>query len=95
MDYPEFREQEDELKEAALELFQEICVDNRLFQYFWFGVEFRAIGREFADCPFVSGKNRGAYLAGMEWYDNYKDGNNSVSPERIAEIMPKCDSEED
>ena len=90
MEYAEFREREEELKAAAQEKFQEICVDNRLFQYFWFGIEFRAVGREYEDCPFVTGKNRGAYLAGMEWYDNYKNGNNFVSPERIAEIMPRC-----
>jgi hypothetical protein len=95
MDYPEFREQEEELKATAQELFQDICVDTKLFQYFWFGVEFRAIGRDFSECPFVAGKNRGAYLAGMEWYDNYKNGNNSVSPERIAEIMPKCGTNEE
>jgi hypothetical protein len=89
MDYPEFREQEEVFKEAAHEKFQEICDDDRLFQYFWFGVEFRAIGREYEDCPFVSGKNRGAYLAGMEWYEYMSKGEDYISPERIAEIMPK------
>jgi hypothetical protein len=95
MEYAEFRERQEELKAVAEELFQEICVDNKLFKYFWFGVEFRATGMEYADCPFVAGKNRGAYLAGMEWFDNYKNGNNFVSPERIAEIMPKCGRDED
>jgi hypothetical protein len=94
MEYPEFREQEEELKAAAQEKFLEICIDSNLFRYFWYGVEFRAIGSEFADCPFVSGKNRGAYLAGMEWYDNYMSGNNHVSPERVAGIMPNCESDE-
>jgi hypothetical protein len=91
MDYPEFREHEEELKEAAQEKFQEVCTDNRLFQYFWFGVEFRALGREYEDCPFVAGKNRGAYLAGMEWYEYKSRGEDYISPERIAEIMPKID----
>ena len=96
MEYAQFREREEELKAVAQEKFQEICVDNRLFQYFWFGVEFKAVGRDYADCPFVSGKNRGAYLAGMEWYENYIiNGDNSVSPERIAEIMPKCGRDEE
>jgi len=91
MDYPEFREHEEELKAVALEKFQEICTDDKLFQYFWFGVEFKASGRDYEDCPFVSGKNRGAYLAGMEWYENKSKGEDSISPERIAEIMPTLD----
>jgi hypothetical protein len=91
MDYPEFREQEEELKAAAHEKFEDICSDDKLFQYFWFGVEFKAIGREYEDCPFVSGKNRGAYLAGMEWYENKSRGEDYISPERIADIMPKIE----
>jgi len=91
MDYPEFREHEEELKAVALEKFQEICTDDKLFQYFWFGVEFKASGRDYDDCPFVSGKNRGAYLAGMEWYENKSKGEDYISPERIAEIMPELD----
>ena len=91
MDYPEFREHEEELKAVALEKFQEICTDDKLFQYFWFGVEFKASGRDYEDCPFVSGKNRGAYLAGMDWYENKSKGNDDISPERVAEIMPKLD----
>lgn len=95
MDYPQFREQEEELKAVAREKFQEICTDLTLFQYFWFGVEFRAIGREYEDCPFVSGKNRGAYLAGMEWYENMSNGNDYISAERVAEIQPKFDKNEE
>ena len=86
MTYPEFREQEEELKAAALDKFREICDDENLFQYFWFGVEFRAVGRDYEDCPFTSGsgKYRGAYIAGMEWFDNKSAGTDFVSPERIA-----------
>ena len=91
MDYPEFREHEEELKAVALEKFQEICTDDKLFLYFWFGVEFKASGGDYEDCPFVSGKNRGAYLAGMEWYENKSKGEDYISPERIAEIMPELD----
>jgi hypothetical protein len=88
MTYPEFREQEEELKEAASEKFRDICDDYNLFQYFWFGVEFRAIGRDYEDCPFTSGsgKYRGAYIAGMEWFDNKSVGKDFVSPERIADL---------
>jgi ribosome modulation factor len=88
MTYPEFREQEEEMKSAALIKFQEICDEDRLFQYFWFGVEFKAVGREEDDCPFTSGKYRGAFLAGMEWYSNKSNGNDYVSPERIAGLTP-------
>ena len=92
MTYPEFREQEEELKADALEKFREICDDASLFQYFWFGIEFRAVGRNYEDCPFTagSGKYRGAYLAGMEWYSNKSNGNDYLSPERIAEFSLSC-----
>ena len=95
MTYSEFREQEEDVKSVAQERFRQHNDDELMFKYFWFGVEFRAIGRDYADCPFVAGKNRGAYLAGMEWYDNYSNGNDYISPERIADIMPKCDLSEE
>jgi hypothetical protein len=88
MTYPEFREQEEEMKSAALIKFQEICDEDKMFQYFWFGVEFKAVGREEDDCPFTSGKYRGAFLAGMEWYFNKSNGNDYISPERIAGLTP-------
>jgi hypothetical protein len=84
MTYSEFREQEEEVKSAALEIFQQHCNDELLFKYFWFGVESRAIGRDYDACPFNSGKWRGAFLAGMEWYNNYNSGSDFISPERIA-----------
>ncbi|HTP65260.1 MAG TPA: hypothetical protein VMJ66_07715 [Geobacteraceae bacterium] len=84
MTYLEFREQEEEVKDAAQSRFQQHSDDEFLFKYFWFGVEFRAIGRDYDACPFNSGKIRGAFLAGMEWFDNYNGGNDQISPERIA-----------
>jgi len=84
MTYPEFREQEEEVKSAAIETFQQNCDDGLLFKYFWFGVESRAIGRDYDTCPFNSGKLRGAFLAGMDWYNNYNAGNDFISPDRIA-----------
>ncbi len=86
MTYPEFREQEEEVKSAALERFQQSCDNELLFKYFWFGVESRAIGRDYDTCPFTTGKWQGAFLAGMEWYDNYNSGNDFISPERIATL---------
>jgi hypothetical protein len=90
MTYPEFREQEEEIKTAALNKFQEICDEAKMFQYFWFGVEFKAVGREVDDCPFSSGKHRGAFLAGMDWFSNMSNGNDYVSPERIAGLTLAC-----
>jgi hypothetical protein len=84
MTYPEFREQETEVRNVALERFQQHCDDDLLFKYFWFGVESRAIGRDYDTCPFTTGKWHGAFLAGMEWYENYNGGNDFISPERIA-----------
>ena len=84
MTYNEFREQEEELKIIAQSRFREHCDDEFLFKHFWFGIEFRAIGRDFESCPFSTGKVRGAFLAGMEWFDNYSEGNDLISPERIA-----------
>ncbi|HEX9024471.1 MAG TPA: hypothetical protein VF799_11600 [Geobacteraceae bacterium] len=83
MTYPEFREQEEEVKAIAQERFTQHCDDVFLFKYFWFGVEARAIGRDSDTCPFSSGKFRGAFLAGMEWFENFAGGNDSISPERI------------
>ncbi len=84
MTYPEFREQEEEVKSVAFERFQQHCDDELLFKYFWFGVESRAIGRDYDTCPFSTGKWHGAFLAGMEWYNNYNSGSDFISPERIA-----------
>jgi ribosome modulation factor len=84
MTYPEFREQEEEVKSSALERFQQHCDEEFLFKYFWFGVETGALGRDYDTCPFSSGKYRGAFLAGMEWFNNYNSGNDFISPERIA-----------
>ncbi len=84
MTYSEFREQEEEVKAVAQERLREHCDEEFLFKYFWFGIESRALGRDFDTCPFSSGKIRGAFLAGMEWFDNYSGGSDHLSPERIA-----------
>ena len=84
MTYPEFRDQEEDVKSAAQEKFRQICDDVFLFKYFWFGIESRAVGRDYETCPFNSGKYRGAFIAGMEWFDNYSKGNDYISPEYIA-----------
>ena len=84
MTYPEFREQEEEVKIAAREKLRQISDDEFIFKYFWFGVESRAVGRDFNACPFNSGKNRFAFLAGMEWFDSYCKGDDFISPEYIA-----------
>jgi hypothetical protein len=94
MTYLEFREQEEEMKSAALNRFQEICDEVKLYQYFWFGVEFRAIGREAQDCPFASGKFRGAFLAGMEWFTNMSNGNDYISPEGTAGLTATCNPDD-
>lgn len=91
MTYPEFREQEEEVKTVALERFEQHCDDVPLFKYFWFGVESSAIGRDYDTCPFSAGKWRGAFLAGMEWYNNYNAGNDFISPERIAALSLTAD----
>lgn len=91
MTYPEFREREEEVKFAAMETFQLNCDDGLLFKYFWFGIESRAIGREYDTCPFNSGKWRGAFLAGMDWYNNYNAGNDFISPDRIAGLSATGD----
>ncbi len=83
MTYPEFREQEEEIKATARERFREHCDEEALFKFFWFGIEFRAVGRDYDACPFSSSKQRGAFLAGMEWFDNFSGGDDCISPERI------------
>jgi hypothetical protein len=84
MTYPEFREQEEDVRNVAFERFQQHCDDDLLFKYFWFGVESRAIGRDYDTCPFSTGKWHGAFIAGLEWYENYNGGNDFISQERIA-----------
>jgi hypothetical protein len=86
MTYPEFREHEEEVKAAALERFQQHCDNDLIFKYFWFGVESSALGRDYDTCPFSVGKWRGAFLAGMEWYNNYNSGSDFISPDRIASL---------
>jgi hypothetical protein len=91
MTYPEFREQEEAVKSAALTRFLQHSDEEPLFKYFWFGVESMAIGRDYDTCPFSAGKWQGAFLAGMEWYNNYNAGNDFISPERIAGLSPTRD----
>ncbi len=93
MTYPEFREQEEEIREAAYARFQLHCDDEHLFKFFWFGVEARAVGRAEGDCPFRSGKTRGAFLAGMEWYSNHNEGQDYISPEGIAGFASQAEND--